>query len=916
MAAEINPVSQFPLTFSVAHAATVTRSSTNKDFTIRSLADMIAKQPPLAEEILNDLIAKHGVKQGTLNAKKLTPILYFGQYPDGARVRTKDNIEAATAIVFDFDQRAGDNVTRTEFLAACKEHNLQVLLHDSFSAGDDGKTFRAIFPCAPLATDCYQAAALGLKNLLGMGPGAVLPVSQGYFYVARPGRSPNVQALFGKPVDQVLDFAMLEAITADITPGKQAAASSKWDELDMLDHMFDDAGKALYMRCIQAINPWSEDRGHWIGVIGAGLRGWGLTPYKLGHLHELNESEKAIIERLEEWSKNERPDPGCDTKYEPGCVAKEGLRLYSGAKKTGLRAIVQKAHDASPEGIEALLEGEEELTRLALTMLGHKPPAAEKVIDLEEIAGATTERQADKQKALALAERQALAIHHMPAAFGRVRDWIVEFASKGELTLHSQVTEDYRFSIDPISAILSVAQLLSVILGGRVWVNQNNSEYPPTQLNLYVLRIAGSGTGKSTSMSWLRGIMGDTAFKHSLIGNMSFSVGGFWPNTFDKVGYNVFQLTDEGANLIASHIGNNGSNLKTLHTMLLSAYSAGHEQGELEPPLYSTGGKVGAKQNNNFDTIKEPNLNIQAIGTHELLPLMNNAEFLQSGFSARFVVRIEPKGEEESAEDVLAKEMRSCFDPTSLDANKQVNPMLKAQDRFAEHLTTFDRELFKVGRGCSMSNLVGSIMFEGDEGDVLTPGIYKAANTERQKELRDNQYIMKGLDCAQVMAEARLFFAPYVRDNTLLEAVRHREVEKLTKLGAIYTLGRSPDALFIDAEIARYLMGVLQMAQLDFIKLEQDSGAGVPTMYANKMKMLEREVKPGGLLYEAGPEGVPAAKLREGNRAWRDLIKNLGHDDDDLKIMRQEAKKVMAMLGVVRIKAPKGNSYTYMMDAK
>ena len=706
----------------------------------------------------------------------------------------------------------------------------------------------------------------------------------------------------------------LEAITTEITPAKQAS-NAKWDALDMADAMFDDAGKALYMRCLQAIEPWSKDRTHWIAVVGAGLRGWGLTPYKLGNLKELTEAERAIIDRLEEWGKNEHPEPGGKPKYEPGCVVKEGLGLYSGAKKAGLRAIVQKAHDASPEGIEALLEGEEELTRLALTMLGHKPPPAESVIDIEELASAPTERQADKVKDRALAERQALAIHNMPAAFGRVRDWCVEFASKGELTSYAQVTDDYRFAIDPISAILSVAQLMSVILGGRVWVNQNNSEYPPTQLNLYVLRIAGSGTGKSTSMSWLRGIMGETSFKHSLIGNMSFSVGGFWPNTFDKVGYNIFQLTDEGANLIASHIGNNGSNLKTLHTMLLSAYSAGHEQGELEPPLYSTGGKVGARQGNNFDSIKEPNLNIQAIGTHELLPLMNNAEFLQSGFSARFIVRIEPKGEEESAEDVLAREMRSCFDPASLDANKQENPMLKAQDHFAEHLVALDRELFKVGRGCSMSNLVGSIMFKDETTDILTPAIYKAANAERQKELRDNQYIMKGLDCAQVMAEARLFFAPYVRDNTLLEAVRHREVEKLTKLAAIYTLGRDPDALFIDAEIARYLMSVLQLAQLDFIKLEQDAGVGVPTMYAGKMKMLEREVRSGGLLYEAGPEGVGARALREANRAWRDLIKNLGHDDDDLKVMRQEAKKVLAMLGVVRIK-PKSGGYIYMMDAK
>lgn len=911
MAAEINPVSQFPLTFSVAHAATVTRSSTNKDFTIRSLADMIAKQPPLAEEILNDLIAKHGVKQGTLEAKKLTPILYFGQYPDGARVRTKDNIEAATAIVFDFDQRAGDNVTRTDFLAACKEHNLQVLLHDSFSAGDDGKTFRAIFPCAPLATDCYQAAALGLKNLLGMGPGSILPVSQGFFYTSRPGRSPNVQALFGKPVDQVLDFAMLEAITADITPGKQAAASSKWDELDMLDHMFDDAGKALYMRCIQAINPWSEDRGHWIGVIGAGLRGWGLTPYKLGHLHELNESEKAIIERLEEWSKNERPDPGCDTKYEPGCVAKEGLRLYSGAKKTGLRAIVQKAHDASPDGIEALLEGEEELTRLALTMLGHKPQAAEKVIDLEEIAELPAARQAGEMKRQALAERQALVIHNMPAVFGRVRDWCVEFASKGLITKHADLAPDYRFPIDPITAILNVAQMLSVVIGGRVWVDQNNNTHPPTQLNLYTFVVGGSGTGKTTAMGWLRGIMGDTPFAHSMCANMSFSAGGFWPATFDHVGYNVWQFVDEGKNLIGgSDAGNLAANLDTLHKLLLTAYSDGAEGRMVSPPNYSTGGKSMAKSGNSFVPVREPNLNILAVATHEIVPRMSNAEFLQSGFSARFIVRIEPDRPDESDEQVVDRHMVSCFNRNAIVRRGDASGMLQAQRRFAAHITTLDVELSKAGRGYPMSNLVGSLMFEEGDGALVTPAIYKAASEERQKEERTNQYILKCEETGRVLAESELFFKAYVRDNELLKAVRQREAEKLTKLAAIYTLGATPDALFIEPDVARYLMEVLQMAQLDFLKLEAPI-AGVPVPWVGRMKMLEREVKPGGMLFDAGPEGISGTKLGDGNSAWKALIKDANLRDEDLKGLRTQAKQVMEGLHVKAVpnKGVRGTTY-------
>lgn len=211
-------VTALPLVFQVAFAPTVRQSSANRTFNIKTLADMIGGYPPVGQEIATALIEKHGLIQGTLETKKLGPAIYFGRYPDGARTRTMQNLEACTAIILDFDGRAGDRVHRDALLVACREHNLQVLIHDSFSATEDGMTYRAIFPCNELPIDCYASAAMALKQLLGMGPKTILPASQGYFFQARPGRKPNVQALFGRSVDQVLDFNGLEAIADGVAP--------------------------------------------------------------------------------------------------------------------------------------------------------------------------------------------------------------------------------------------------------------------------------------------------------------------------------------------------------------------------------------------------------------------------------------------------------------------------------------------------------------------------------------------------------------------------------------------------------------------------------------------------------------------------------------------------------------------------
>jgi hypothetical protein len=899
-------VTALPLVFQVAFAPTVRQSSANRTFNIKTLADMIGGYPPVGQEVATALIEKHGLIQGTLEIKKLGPAIYFGRYPDNARTRTGQNLEACTAIILDFDGRAGDRVHRDQLLVACREHNLQVLIHDSFSADDSGTTYRAIFPCNELAIDCYASAAMALKQLLGVGPKTILPPSQGYFFQARPGRKPNVQALFGRSVDQVLDFDSLEAIADGVAPVGQSQSGS-YDLLDAMDHAFDDAGKELFARCLTAVEPWSEDRGHWISIVGAGLRGWGLTPQKLANLNTLTEQEQGIITRLDAWSKNEHPPTGALKKYSPNCVVIEGRKLFSlAAKKLGLAGMVRKAHESSPEGIGALLEGEPILMALAERLLGQKPPpGATTHVDPSELAEAITERQASKQKTMALAERQARVIHNMPTAFGRMRDIVIEFATRGDIKSFNDLSPDYEFKLDPIMAILSVAQMYSVILGGRVWVHQRK-RHDPTGLNLYVLAIAASGSGKTTRLDWIKRIMRLTPYDESVIGNMSFSIGGFWPATYERAGHNVLQLTDEGKNLIDTHVGNIGANLATLHTSLLTAYSQSHEGGVLNPPLYSTGGKV---INNGFSDVLEPHLNIHAIGTAELTEIVAKPEFLANGFSARFIVRIEPETEPPTKESRMKHIGESSFDDfEEIVGGEEGNVLGLAASDFAEHLRELDTQLEALNRGRGMSGMLAEIeLMAGDEEDLAFN--YKKAAKECQAVPRTNQYIGFGDAVVDVLADAETFFDPYVKENALLDSVRMREVEKLTKLAAIFTLGRDPSAKRIDPEITRYLMEVIQLAQLDWITKRND-GPPVNARWANDMPALRREVEPGGKLFECqNVEGVPRRELEASNRAWRRLIADTMLSDDDLKGKRSVAKDVMGDLGVTAEKIGNGMFY-------
>ena len=231
---------------------------------------------------------------------------------------------------------------------------------------------------------------------------------------------------------------------------------------------------------------------------------------------------------------------------------------------------------------------------------------------------------------------------------------------------------------------------------------------------------------------------------------------------------------------------------------------------------------------------------------------------------------------------------------------------------FADHLNRFDERLSGAQRGYAMPQLlIEQELTSGPMADLpphQQEAVYREAMKERQLQPRTNQYMRKGMRIGELQAEAEDFFNPYIQNNELLAAVKNREAEKLQKLGAIYTLAVDPEAKWLDPEITAYMLRILQLAQQDWIGKEHRS-SNVPAQYQSSVQMLRREVLPGGLLYEADADGVPADKLRTKNRAWRKLIKHLNTQDEDMKGLRIAAKTMLDILNVTEAKIGKAVTF-------
>lgn len=213
----------------------------------------------------------------TVEEKVAGIVLHFARFPEHAPKRNLENIEAATAIIFDFDGRGKepDTVPRANFEARCREVGKACLTWDTFSAPDDptGCTFRAALPLAKeLRPEQYMAAWHAAAELIGLSPRKALPATQAYFCQARPGHSCAPVVIEGAALD-------LSDVKPEEAPVKAPVGAQ--ERFPLTEQQIADAKSALaFLREAGAHN--ADGSGRWHRVIAA------LSPYsdvgrKLSH---------------------------------------------------------------------------------------------------------------------------------------------------------------------------------------------------------------------------------------------------------------------------------------------------------------------------------------------------------------------------------------------------------------------------------------------------------------------------------------------------------------------------------------------------------------------------------------------------------------------------------------------------------
>lgn len=270
--------SAFP-TITYAIADTVKKSSHMNTKRLDELAAFINRVEPVPQERIDALKAT-GLEGDALNnaIKVEGTIIHPGIFPEGARKRTKDNIEASTGAAFDFDYRGGDRTSRATVTAAAEAKGVAVILWDTFSsgieAGDEGMTFRAVFPFAESQpTDTHAGRCKAIAEHLGFtAPGKPLPVVQGFFVAPRLGRTPDAVAVPGRCIDESVDFSNLP-VDED---ARQTAQETRHDANDPLDVLSDKQvadARLVIAQMRDAGLHLTNGQGIWHQVIGA------LAPY-------------------------------------------------------------------------------------------------------------------------------------------------------------------------------------------------------------------------------------------------------------------------------------------------------------------------------------------------------------------------------------------------------------------------------------------------------------------------------------------------------------------------------------------------------------------------------------------------------------------------------------------------------------
>jgi len=798
---------------------------------VKALADFVSKAPPTS-----DKVASLGIVGATFSGN----------------VRANENIQTVTAACLDFDTPLNEE----HFDSVCailESENISFVAHNTWR--NHGR-FAVTVPFSQGTDLAGHAAAIAkLRSILGPygnfaaesgRPGQVRFVS------SNPEYNRKVQVFEGALLEVPAAGESLPANVASIAPipPKQSA-----DRFAIYSDQASPEQKSLFLLALRhdLIPDRVEDYPRWQPLLYAAFRAWAVNS------KQLTESQRELVEALTEWSKR-------SAKYKDGCIEEKltsWVRERGGGQKLFIHSVL--AVEVEQSRMRHAIKDDPDLdfdTKVALSaayteMVG--APVVE-VFDTTELDAAADRRQAAAVEAARIRLGAATILATMPAPtprFAEFRDLLTAMTTQNSAEFWELSEHEWNHKLRPAPMLMGLVQIAA--MGFSPHVLYRDSEITPEKaLNPYFLNIAKAGTGKSTGIAMLEGVLQKTAFSNSTCNTKLFSATALWVNFFEPRG-NIQLVFSEEAESLIGKAGQVDMNLSSLHTMLKQMFDKGVPGTKYRP---------SAQVQRQMAELSAPWMAVHLAGTPALLRNDVGASMLNDGFMSRMIVSIDERDEQDrSFEDRAAEKLKrirgigvgGSLSDTISKVAKFMNDLWRDSDSPA------GREFFTVMPGEDKTQeIVAHFENIGLQARYITPP--KA----QDKEFSD--LLIAAADRWPTPDSVR---GTDVESN--IESLRVRAETKLTVLASLLTLIADPRATEVNMELAVWAEKFLYLTQWGFYQhlLQNDTALGLAPKWRVSDDML-------GKLRPATLEGGPLFKgscdsntLRSFSRAWRAVVRDL-----------------------------------------
>lgn len=822
----------------------------------------------------------------------------FDSYPITAEERTLDRATSTSAAFLDFDD---GSVTPDEVAQELEDAGLQFIIRPTFSSTPEAPRFVAIVPYdQPCPADKHRAAVdrilrQHLNGHAAFARESLVPVQPRF-----------VSLKAGAPNDILLPEGFAVPLSFDPDSLPATAPVQVFDPLAMIS--LDPAERQLFRLALNHIDADSLDR-DWVGVLGCGLRMFGITP-ELLKTKKLSSEQWSLVADLEAFcsrgskDKYRKPTNGkgidrCtakrlngDGEWVPSMVMQVASTCIQGTTMVELTGVIQRTDFFAFES--ELATDFPELVEQARARFNFKMPEPVRLPSEQDLKAAALEGEVRLAKfnteTADYYERVDRLLEQMPA--GPARALVTTLATGG-------VEGRDQWFMQPPAAVVIGCQLINVIMANRVWV-----KYPkldPLAGNTYAYLFADSGTGKTIQLSYALGVLREAGYEFAHFDGKVHSAAGMHSTLMHR-GPTMLMTADELKSWFSNTEAN--ANQNTLDAFMLKVWLASCRDHSIVLDGRANdrvGDQVRAPA-----PIKQPNISTFMIGVPEDMGFFSEG-MLSDGSLARslcFVPTEDTLSESEEERIMRLFKRRKEIRHGSGDVFKD-----DAKDGAVAALREFDKALERQGLGPSYDSVVAGNDFAEEDNN-------RHANAVRvfrefalgRADLPDNMVRILYCDAEtlNLIDERDLAFALRFRGRKV-EPILNRYAEKSLRLALCLTIFDNPGAEKINIEHMRFALDLVELAEEPWLKRVLETKQSI-NLKGNKFEKFIPEIQKlldkGGVLYST-PAGFSLKEIKNDKRfsALQSVIAKLNAASE---AMRRDAQTTLDALNISPIKNPNG----------